>query len=107
MWTRTESRDPANTQRKRELDVIQPNTIVSSWVDFLNNIFGKVNVDGIDVDGKEIVNLSDEKWFNNTNQAITEASMSNDDLMDYIAWRVHMSIIGYLGLVLIYESIFY
>ena len=97
MWTRTESRDPANTQRKSALNIIQTNSIVSSWSGFLNNIFDKVNVDGIDVNGADIVQLADEKWFNNTNDAITEAGMTDNDLLDYIAWRVHMSVIGYLG----------
>lgn len=99
MWTRTESRDPANTQRKRVLNSIMSNDIITNWSTFLNDIFAKVDVSGIDTTGTEIVNVSDEKWFNNTNKAIAEANMDDNDLLDYVAWRVHMSIIGYLGIV--------
>jgi predicted metalloendopeptidase len=97
MWTRTENRDPANTQRKFVLSEVIKNDLISDWSIFLNDVFEKVSVTGIDTDGSEVVNVSDEKWFNNTNKAIEEAKMSDNDLKDYVAWRVHMSIISYLG----------
>jgi len=97
MWTRTENRDPANTQRKRKVGELKTNKIIGNWVAYLNEIFAKVKVTGIDVDEDVIVNLADEKWFGNADKAIEEANMSDDDLLDYIAWRVHMSVVGYLG----------
>ena len=97
MWTRTESRDPANTQRKKKISELQTNKLISDWAAFLNEIFEKVKVEGIDVDQDVVVNLADEKWFGNVDKAIAEAGMSDDDLSDYIAWRVHMSVVGYLG----------
>lgn len=96
MWSPTEGRDPANYQRKKVVGEIPGNEIVGNWDQFVNEIISKVNVDySIEVD--TIVNLSDEKWFNNTNLAIDEAGMGNDDLLDYVAWRVHSNYIGYLG----------
>lgn len=46
----------------------------------MNEIINKVNVD-YSIEPDTIVNLSDEKWFNNTNIAIDEAGMGNDDLL--------------------------
>lgn len=65
---RTESRDPANTQRKRKISEIATNKLVGDWSAFLNEIFAKVGVSGIDVNDDTIVNAADEKWLGNVNK---------------------------------------
>jgi len=96
MWSKTENRDPANTQRKQKIENVTVNGVVGDWSEYLNEIFDKVHVPK-HVDSDTFVNAADEKWFANVDSAIAAAKMSESDLKDYVAWRVHMALIPYLA----------
>jgi len=98
MWSQTEMRDPANTQRKRVLGEIATNEIVGDWSKFLMDFSARgANITESTIAPESTVILMDEKWINNTNKAIAAADMSTNDLLDFIAWRVHMSVVPWLG----------
>ena len=89
-------RDPSNTQRKQKIENLTVNSVVSDWSEYLNEIFEKVHVAN-HVEAETFVNAADEKWFANVDSAIAAAKMSESDLKDYVAWRVHMALIPYLA----------
>ena len=97
MWDKTEARDPANVMRKKKIGAVETNKVVADWAAFLNEIFVKVEAGNEPVNSDTFVNAADEKWFGNVNKALENAKMNDDDLKDYIAWRVHMSVVSYLG----------
>ena len=96
-WTNVENRDPANRTYKKPLEEVETNGLVSDWSQFLNDMFASFEIAGIDTTGDTIVNNSDRKWFAAVDKAIEAAEMSDDDIMDYVAWKVHLSVISYLG----------
>merc|ERR1719334_1725975 len=98
MWNQTEMRDPENSQRKRYLADVATSQVVPDWVSFLK-LFSDMGANLTDsvFDPEEMVILMDEKWLNNTDNAIAAAGMEDSDLQDFIAWRVYMSLVPYLG----------
>ena len=97
MWTKVENRDPANTTYKKPLSELATNSIVSDWSKFLNDMFAELGVTGIDTTSETVVNNSDRKWFAAVDSALEAADMSDADVMDYVAWKIHLSVISYLG----------
>ena len=97
MWTKVENRDPANTTWKKPLSEIETNSLVGDWSTFLNDMFKELGVSGIDTTENTVVNNSDRKWFGAVDSAIEAANMSDNDIMDYISWKVHLSVVSYLG----------
>ena len=79
------------------MEEVETNGLVSDWSQFLNDMFASFEIAGIDTTGDTIVNNSDRKWFAAVDKAIEAAEMSDDDIMDYVAWKVHLSVISYLG----------
>jgi len=97
MWTSVENRDPANRTYKKPLAEVQTNSLVSDWSQFMNDMFAAMSITGIDTTSETIVNNSDRKWFAAVDQVIAATGMTNNDLMDYVAWKVHIGLVNYLG----------
>ena len=79
------------------MEEVETNNLVSDWSQFLNDMFASFEIAGIDTTGNTIVNNSDRKWFAAVDKAVEAAGMTDDDIMDYVAWKVHLSVISYLG----------
>lgn len=79
------------------MEEVETNNLVSDWSQFLNDMFASFEIAGIDTTGDTIVNNSDRKWFAAVDKAVEAAGMTDDDIMDYVAWKVHLSVISYLG----------
>ena len=60
-------------------------------------MFAELGVTGIDTTSETVVNNSDRKWFAAVDSALEAAEMSDADVMDYVAWKIHLSVISYLG----------
>ena len=94
MSTPTELRNVSVTYQP--LGDLPANDIVKNWTNFFQTAATK-SVETFYKTETSEVQIYDEKWINSISTAIQKANMNKHDLLDFIAWRVYMSLVPYLG----------
>ena len=72
------------------------NEIVQDWKNFFDTA-STISGKSFSKSENSDITLSDEKWINSIDTAIQNANIEKHDLLDFIAWRVYMELVPYLG----------